>query len=245
MRNTEYKFTVTNRHTNEHFYDFEGTEYQFALSFADLDRHVDVGYPHEIISTYRHLILQDAIDEDRVSKFESAIAKLETMDTDSVAVVSETGGKEFEITNVEMMDLDYSVSRENLVQELEVGVNYFIDAVKDNNNSNNAKWSDWDSANHIINTYTIDDRYKYVFVGGMESVAKDLGIELAKNVKIESFVEAYETKSKPLKELLATAKTFDSDMKSRLEDVLLSKDISIDKLVEDLKSSDKKNKLKI
>jgi len=36
-----------------------------------------------------------------------------------------------------------------------------IDAVEENNRMNNGKWSDWDDAYHIMNTYEIDGESDY------------------------------------------------------------------------------------
>lgn len=238
------KYIVTNRHTNKIDYEFEGTEYQFALSLANLDKHIDIGYPDNIIKEYRYMILNDNIDEDRMPMYETAISDLEKMNKDSIAVVISNGADSFTVTDVFGMDDDFKVERHDLVQELEVSAEYFIDAVINNNKINDAKWSNWDSASEIIEVYKDDPRFKFVFVGGIDEVTKNLQKALADNIKIEGLVEAYENKSKPFKELLETVKTFNGKMIDNLENLLISKDIDIDKFSGDLKSSERKNKMK-
>lgn len=233
----EHKYIVTNRKTREVDYEFEGTEYQFALTFANLDRHIDIGYPDEIIKSYRHAILQDEIDEDRIPKYEAAIADLEKMDKDSVAAVAEVGGESFTVTDVYNMDDDFFVKRHDLVQEIEVGVNFFIDAVKENNIANDSQWIDWNNAEQIIDVYTQDERSSYIFVGGRANVTKELEAKLKEESRTDHILNGYISGSVPRKELLTMAKSLSDNQIIALEDKLEAKGIDLKKFQNDLKKS--------
>uniref|UniRef100_U9SPD2 Uncharacterized protein n=1 Tax=Rhizophagus irregularis (strain DAOM 181602 / DAOM 197198 / MUCL 43194) TaxID=747089 RepID=U9SPD2_RHIID len=115
MRNTEYKYKVTNVKSGDLFFEFEGTRLDFAKFYtAENDSIVDVGYPDDIIADYRNGIINDQFDEDRIPAVEAIIERLNAFDKDDVVIIG-SGYESALITNsLDDIDQDFRIDEKSL-----------------------------------------------------------------------------------------------------------------------------------
>ncbi|HHX1496255.1 TPA: hypothetical protein ACU6IV_002258 [Pseudomonas aeruginosa] len=115
MRNTEYKYKVTNAKSGDLFFEFEGTRLDFAKFYtAENDSIVDVGYPDDIIADYRNGIINDQFDEDRIPAVEAIIERLNAFDKDDVVIIG-SGYESALITNsLDDIDQDFRIYEKSL-----------------------------------------------------------------------------------------------------------------------------------
>ncbi|UYF86593.1 hypothetical protein LLJ53_11310 [Pseudomonas aeruginosa] len=249
MRNLEQKFKVINNKSGEVNFEFEGTKLDFVkLYTSEMDNIVDVGYPADIIADYRNAIINDSYDDNDIPAIEALIDRLSEFDKDDVVFVGSGKHNAIISTDLDSIDGDFTVHSEKLKEVIDVDLDYLIECVKDNNNSNRVNWLAWKDAEEIFNTYTESTDYtEYNITEDISSLLDDLQTVLENEQRLDKIVDRYiyHNSKDTLKELHNTVKNLSEKDLVKIEDRLIAKDIDLKKFESDLKESTPKSKLKM